>query len=398
MRCPCRSSGSPASRPTTSPVRLPSPRPTSSCSPSPATPWSSARTSPSTSPCWARRRRAAARRRRPPAASTRCSASLLLLPEADRHGLGALGALLDLGETPHRALADVRATAGLLAELRERAAELSETERRLLHAAAWQPLALLEGCERAPSRARRVCPAAAPGPASPAPAAAADGRPATLACAAEGWRAAFERDGALAAGLPGLRRATRPDRPGRRGGHPPLETAASACSRPAPAWARASPTCCRPPIGPPPAALGSPSAPRPRPCSASSPNASSPWSRAACPRGFAGRCSWAVRTTSAGAGSTRRSPPAARACPTATVCSPWPGSQGAFVAARSTSRRCPTALPRPCPPWPRPRASCVPAPRPVSAVAARRVPPAPGGWPAARPARPTSSASITPCC
>jgi ATP-dependent DNA helicase DinG len=135
-------------------------------------------------------------------------ASLLLLPEADRHGLGALGALLDLGETPHRALADVRATAGLLAELRERAAELSETERRLLHAAAWQPLALLEGCQRAPSRARRARRDAVSGPAFPEPAAAADGRPATLACAAEGWRAAFERDGTLAAALPGF--AVRP--------------------------------------------------------------------------------------------------------------------------------------------------------------------------------------------
>jgi len=137
-------------------------------------------------------------------------ASLLLFPEVDRHGLGALAALLDLGETPHRALADVRATAGLLRELRERAATLSETERRLLEAAAWQPLALLDGLERAaPSRTRRLRRQAVSGPAAPAPEApAADGRPAALACAPDGWRAAFGPEGALAAALEGF--AVRP--------------------------------------------------------------------------------------------------------------------------------------------------------------------------------------------
>jgi len=137
-------------------------------------------------------------------------ASLLLFPEVDRHGLGALAARFDLGETPHRALADVRATAGLLRELRERTAALSETERRLLQAAAWQPLALLDGCARAaPAATRRTPREAAPEAASATPeAAAADGRPAALTCAPDGWRAAFAPEGALAASLAGF--AVRP--------------------------------------------------------------------------------------------------------------------------------------------------------------------------------------------
>ena len=140
--------------------------------------------------------------------------------------------------------------------------------------------------------------------------------------------------------------------PARCSSPPPPPTssraAAWACSRPAPAWARASPTCCRRPSPAPPPAAASSSARRPRPCSASWPRTSCPSSPRRCRRAGAGRCSWAARTTSAGGGSTRPSPPRARRCRTASARSRSPTSSGGRAAARSTSRRCRTAPPRSC--------------------------------------------------
>ena len=136
-------------------------------------------------------------------------AALLLYPEVDRHGLGALAALLELGEAPHRALADVRATAGLLAELHRRAAGLSQTERKLLETASWQPLVLLDACAPPASGGSRADnPGADARAYSEQEAAPSDGRPAALPCDADGWRTAFEPQGALAAALEGF--AVRP--------------------------------------------------------------------------------------------------------------------------------------------------------------------------------------------
>ncbi len=160
-------------------------------------------------------------------------AALLLVPELDRHGLASLALALDLGGPPHRALPDALATAALLRELVRRAAGLSDTERRLLGAAAWRPLELLDTLCVAPDLEPIVAATAVPRPgarpprqrggdglprraaddADPAPAAgdgapAADGRPAVLPCAADGWRAALAADGALASALAGF--AVRP--------------------------------------------------------------------------------------------------------------------------------------------------------------------------------------------
>ena len=141
-------------------------------------------------------------------------AALLLYPEFDRHGLGSMAATLGLGEAPHRALPDAQVTAALLRALRRRAADLSADERRLLEAAAWAPLRLLDtlgsGDEpgAAPGGLATPSPpagAAQPGPASPLPP---DGRPAVLPCAPDDWRAALAAGGALAGALEGF--AVRP--------------------------------------------------------------------------------------------------------------------------------------------------------------------------------------------
>ncbi len=178
------------------------------------------------------------------AAAARCSAppphprvfdtleaALLLLPELDRHGLSSLALTLDLGDAPHRALPDALATAALLRELARRAAGLSDAERRLLTAAAWRPLDLLDTLSVAPDDLPARPTAAAPehlrgvarrpaltvdraGPAADEPPpddaepAGAEARPASLPCRADGWRAAFAADGALAAALEGF--AVRP--------------------------------------------------------------------------------------------------------------------------------------------------------------------------------------------
>jgi len=148
----------------------------------------------------------------PPAARTfdTLEAALLLFPEVDRHGLGAMAATLGLGEPPHRALPDAQVTAALLRALRRRAADLAADERRLLEAAAWTPLALLDSLgigDRSGAPAAAAAPAgdARLDPSAPLPA---EGRPATLACAAGDWRAAFGQGGALATALEGF--AVRP--------------------------------------------------------------------------------------------------------------------------------------------------------------------------------------------
>jgi DNA polymerase-3 subunit epsilon/ATP-dependent DNA helicase DinG len=162
-------------------------------------------------------------------------AALLLLPELDRHGLASLALALDLGEPPHRALPDAMATAALLRELARRAAGLGDVERRLLTAAAWRPLELLDRLRVAPDdtpaaavtvaadrrRGARHPPdqtaartARATGGAGTAPAAddaepaGPDARPTALPCRADGWRTAFAAGGALSATLEGF--AVRP--------------------------------------------------------------------------------------------------------------------------------------------------------------------------------------------
>ena len=148
----------------------------------------------------------------PPPARTfdTLEAALLLFPEIDRHGLGSMAATLGLGEPPHRALPDAEVTAALLRALRRRAASLGVAERRLLEAAAWAPLALLDTLGRGDEPAGRAAPVSPPSGAAPDSSTAipADGRPAALPCAADDWRAAFGAGGALAAALDGF--AVRP--------------------------------------------------------------------------------------------------------------------------------------------------------------------------------------------
>ena len=152
----------------------------------------------------------------PPPARTfdTLEAALLLFPEIDRHGLGSMAATLGLGEPPHRALPDAQVTTALLRALRRRAANLGDDERRLLEAARWAPLELLDtlgrddeqgGAPGAPAASTSATGREATVPAAALPA---DGRPAVLPCAADGWRTAFEAGGALAGALEGF--AVRP--------------------------------------------------------------------------------------------------------------------------------------------------------------------------------------------
>jgi Rad3-related DNA helicase/DNA polymerase III epsilon subunit-like protein len=131
------------------------------------------------------------------------AASLLLYPEIDRHGLASMAVTLGLGEPPHRALPDAQVTAALLATLRRRAATLTADERRLLEAAGWAPLALLDDLL---PHAERPAPAALAGGARPAQTTPipADARPAALPCAAADWRAALSDGGALSIALAGF--------------------------------------------------------------------------------------------------------------------------------------------------------------------------------------------------
>ena len=258
----------------------------------------------------------------PTPGSTRSRPPLLLYPELDRHALAVLAEELGIERQAHRALPDAETAADVLARLCAGPSGLGAEERALLTAVGWAPLALLDRF-RAP-----------PDEAPPPVVADESARPASAGRPAGGRRTA----GAPSSADARTRTSRRPERTVTRPGRAPARlspparagaargrrgrrlraAAAWASSRPAPAWARASPTCCRRPSPAPPPAAASSSAPRPRPCSASWPRTSCRSSPTRCPTAGAGRCSWAARTTSAGGGSTRPSPPRTRRCPTAT--------------------------------------------------------------------------------
>jgi ATP-dependent DNA helicase DinG len=125
-------------------------------------------------------------------------ASLLLYPELDRHGLGSMAEHLHLEHPTHRALPDALATAGLFASCCRRAAALAEPERRLLVAAGWRPLQLLDAFKQPPDEAPPPFVAAEPsGPAA--------AEPAALPVDEAGWRSQFFSSEGLAASLPGFR-------------------------------------------------------------------------------------------------------------------------------------------------------------------------------------------------
>ena len=125
-------------------------------------------------------------------------AALFLFPELDRHGLHHLALHLGLEQPMHRALPDAEVTAALFAALCRRASGLAEPERRLLTAAGWRPLDMLDRF--------RLPPDAAPSPLVGAePSGPAATGPAPLPCAEDGWRREFEPDG-LGARLVGFRR------------------------------------------------------------------------------------------------------------------------------------------------------------------------------------------------
>ncbi len=168
---------------------------------------------------------------------------------------------LGLGEPPHRALPDAQVTAALLAALRRRAAG----PRRRSSAACsrrrrGRRCALLDALGRGDVPSDEAARAAATGARTssmPRRRVPADGRPADAALRgrrlARRLRRAAARSRPPSTASPCDRaRSISPPR------WPPCSTpAASACSRPAPAWARASPICCRPPFARPPAARAS---------------------------------------------------------------------------------------------------------------------------------------------
>ena len=125
-------------------------------------------------------------------------ASLLLYPELDRHGLGSMAEHLRLERPTHRALPDAVATAGLFAASCRRAAALAEPERRLLVAAGWRSLQLLDAFGLPPEKEPPSL--VAPEPAGPATAG-----PAALPVDQDGWRSQFSSPDGLAASLPGFR-------------------------------------------------------------------------------------------------------------------------------------------------------------------------------------------------
>ena len=176
-------------------------------------------------------------------------AALLLYPELDRHALAILAAEFGIERQAHRALPDAETAADVLRRLCARAAGLGAEERGCSTAVRWAPLELLDrfgGARRgAPAGGRRR--AARPGGAARCPAR----RRRRLARRAGRRRAGDRRS---ASRLPASRAWPRacPAFAGaraRRSSPPPpptsSRTAASASSRPAPAWARAWPTCCR---------------------------------------------------------------------------------------------------------------------------------------------------------
>ena len=181
-------------------------------------------------------------------------AALLLYPDIDRHGLASMAATLDLGEPPHRALPNAQVTAVLLRALRDRAAALAADERRLLESAAWEPLAVLDalgGGAKPGAAPLDAAPRPSPSPRRPLPTAGPPRCPARPATGAPPSPATAPWRRRCRASPRGPVRSSSPPR-SPRCWHP----GASACSRPARAWERASPTSCRPPFAPRPAARG----------------------------------------------------------------------------------------------------------------------------------------------
>ncbi len=196
---------------------------------------------------------AAARRSgTPPLASAwfdTLEAALLLFPELDRHALPILVEELGLSWPAHRALPDAEATAAVLAHLARRAAGLADVERRLLESVSWAPLPVLDACAAQPDEAPPPLVADAP-PEGPGPAGDPPRGLRRLARRAGRSRRRHARRSrrhacpASPAASPGF--AAAPVRwPTPRPPPTSSPAAASASSRPGPAWARASATCCR---------------------------------------------------------------------------------------------------------------------------------------------------------
>ena len=138
----------------------------------------------------------------PPVAGTvdTLEAALLLFPELDRHALPVLALHLGLEPPTHRARRDAEVTLAVFAALCRRAAGLAATERRLLEAAGFAPLRLLD--------AYGLPPEEAPPPLVAGDDRAARERPAPLValpCAADGWSDDLSSPDGLAARLDGFR-------------------------------------------------------------------------------------------------------------------------------------------------------------------------------------------------
>ncbi len=174
--------------------------------------------------------------------------------------------------------------------------------------------------------------------------------------------------------------------------------AAWVSSRPARAWARASPTSCQQASPAPPPEGASSSAPRPRHSSVNWRPTSCPWSPRRCRQGGGGRSSWDARTTSAVDASTKPCRAPRPRSPTSSAPWPSPTSSDALAGERSTSRPSPSAPSRNFPPSPSCPASCARRGPRASDGTAPRGASVTGGWRAAAPRPHTWSASTTPCC
>ena len=125
-------------------------------------------------------------------------AALLLYPELDRHALPLLAAEFGIAGQAHRALPDAETAAAVLARLAGRAAGLAADERRLLEAASWAPLRLLQSCGAAPAEAPP--PLVADEPRGGAP----DAQLSLLPVCGDDWRRQLGAGDDAAGGEPGL--------------------------------------------------------------------------------------------------------------------------------------------------------------------------------------------------
>ena len=189
-------------------------------------------------------------------------AALLLYPDIDRHGLASMAASLDLGEPAAPSAARRPGPAALLpAPCDGRATELTGER------APPAPVGRLGAPRRAgqPWAARALPAPSVPHHLRPnRPTAGRSPRPspptADPAALSVRSRRLARRLRARAVPWPRATGRASPSGPARSSSPPrsphcwPL--ADSACSRPAPAWARVSPICCPPPFAPPPAARG----------------------------------------------------------------------------------------------------------------------------------------------